>query len=210
MYRLSKNVKLAYFPVSDIVHIPDKWSLLRMVGKRTLSDKAQLKLEWIIFYHAVGKEHTNDTTAHFGITRKTLHKWLKRFDEKNLSSLEEKSRKPANTRKREISMLQEERVKKLRNKHKRWGKMKLQRRYLKVYGEYISSWKIQRVIEDNNLYFDKVVQQRKAKRQKQAQNHPKKRIVDFINKNRVNPPLACRYRYLYSNRRWISVPLNSN
>lgn len=186
MYHFSKNVKLAYFPVRNIVEIPDKWSLCRMVGKRTLSDKARLKLEWIIFYHTVGEEHTTSTAAHFGITRKTLHKWLTRFDEKNLLSLEEESRAPDNTRKKEITMFQEERVKKLRKKHLRWGKMKLQRRYLKVYGEYISSWKIQKVIEKNNLYFDKSAIQKANKKRKQAQKNPKKRITEFVKKDIVN------------------------
>ena len=47
----------------------------------------------------------------------------------------------------------------------RWGKMKLQRRYIKIYGTHISSWKIQRVIEDNNLYFDHVVQQKRERKE---------------------------------------------
>lgn len=182
----AKEISLAYFPVRNIVPIPDKWSLCRMVGKSTLSDKAQLKLEWIIFYYTVGGKHTNDTSLHFGITRKTLHKWLKRFDEKNLLSLEEESRAPLNTRKKEVTMRQEERIKKLRRKYLRWGKMKLQRRYVKIYGEYISSWKIQMVIEDNHLYFDKSAIQKQRNKAKQARKHPKKRIVDFIHKNRVN------------------------
>ncbi len=186
MYHYSKNVKLAYFPVKNIVNIPDRWTLLRMGGRRMLSDKAQLKLEWIIFYYTVGNKSTKNTSLHFGITRKTLHKWLKRYDEKNPYSLEEVSRAPLNTRQKEISMFQEERIKKLRCRHLRWGKMKLQRRYLREYGEYISSWKVQKVIEKNNLYFDKSAIQRLKKRRKQAQVNPKKRITDFIKKDIVN------------------------
>lgn len=181
-----KEANLAYFPVKNIVPIPDKWSLLRMVGKRTLSDKARLKLEWIIFYHTLGEEYAKGTATHFGIARKTLHKWLRRFDEKNLSSLEEESRAPDNTRKREISMLQEERIKKLRRKHLRWGKMKLQRRYIKIHKEYISSWKIQKVIEENNLYFDKRAIQKQRNKAKRAQKYPKRRITEFVKKNIVN------------------------
>lgn len=186
MYHFSKNVKLAYFPVKDIVYIPDKWGLLRMTGKRILSDKAKLKLEWIIFYHTSGDKNALKTAAHFGINPKTLHKWKGRFDEKNLLSLEEESRAPDNTRKREISALQEERIKKLRRKHLRWGKMKLKRRYLRIYHEYISSWKIQKVIEENNLYFDRSAMQKRVNKAKRARNHPKKRITEFLKKNTIN------------------------
>ena len=37
------------------VSVPDKWTLLRKLGQDKLSNRAQLKLEWIIFYHTVGK-----------------------------------------------------------------------------------------------------------------------------------------------------------
>jgi putative transposase len=186
MYHFSKNVRLAHFPVKNIVAIPDRWSLQRSIGKKTLSDKAQLKLEWIIFYHTYAKQNATDTAKHFAITRKTCHKWLKRYDERNLLTLEEESRVPVNTRRREIGMLQEERIKKLRRKHIRWGKMKLQRIYLKVYGEYVSSWKIQKVIEKNNIYFDKSIIRKQRNKAKQAQKNPKKRITQFIKKDAIN------------------------
>jgi transposase InsO family protein len=164
----------------------DKWQLYRSLGKDKLSFAAQLKLEWIIFYHTIGSKHVTQTAAHFGIARKTFYKWLKRFDEKNFLTLEEQSRAPERTRTREISFLQRERIRILRKKHLRWGKMKLQRRYLREYGEYISSWKIQKVIEEEHLYFDKVEQQRRAQRQKQAQIQQKKRITEFVKENKVN------------------------
>ena len=164
----------------------DRWMLFRNLGKDNLTLQAQLKLEWIIFYYTCGKKNALRTSKHFGINPKTFHKWKGRFNEKNLSSLEEHSRAPDNTRKKEVTMLQEERIKKLRNKHMRWGKMKLQRRYIKIYGTHISSWKIQRVIEDNNLYFDHVVQQKREKKRKRAQKNPKKRITGFEKKNIPN------------------------
>ena len=174
-----------YFKTKD-AFLPSRWGLLRSVGKDTLSAQAQLKLEWIIFYHTVSKENAAQTAAHFGICRKTFHKWLKRFDEKNLLTIEEESRAPKRTRQREINHLQRGRIRILRKKHLRWGKMKLQVRYKKEYGEYISSWKIQKVIEDEHLYFDKVKQQRQAKRQKQAQKQQKKRITEFVRENKIN------------------------
>jgi transposase InsO family protein len=175
-----------YFRTKDDLRISSKWNLLRSVGKDTLSAQAQLKLGWIIFYHTVSQKNATQTAIHFGVCRKTFHKWLKRFDERNLLMLEEESRAPEKTRQREISLLQRGRIRLLRKKHLRWGKMKLQVRYKKEYGEYISSWKIQKVIEQEHLYFNKVEQQKQAKRQKQAQIQQKKRVTQLVKENKVN------------------------
>jgi len=174
-----------YYSTKDNA-IPNKWHLLRLLAKEQINITAQLKLEWIIFYHTISDENAAQTARHFGISRKTFYKWLNRFNEKNLLTLEEKSRAPEKTRQREISLDQREKIRILRKKHLRWGKMKLQRRYLKEYGEYISSWKIQKVIEQEHLYFDKVKQQKQAKRQKQARKQQKKRIIDLVKEDKIN------------------------
>jgi transposase len=127
--------------------------------------KRSTKLEWIIFYYTICGKKKAPTARHFGITRKTLHKWLTRFDERHLISLEEQSRAPQKTRKRAITPEQRERIRKLRRRHIRWGKMKLQEQYHKQYGEKLSSWKFQVVIAEENLYYDKqTVMRNKAKR----------------------------------------------
>lgn len=177
--------KQAYFAQKPLPTI-DPWQYTRERGKKLLSKDAQLKLEWIIFYHTIGKKNASKTASHFGINPKTLHKWKKRFTERDLASLEEHSRAPVKTRTRQISPLQRERIRKLRREHIRWGKMKLRRRYLKIYGEEISSWKFQVVIREEDLYFDKVQHAKQQKRRKQAQKHPKKRITEFVKKNKVN------------------------
>ena len=174
-----------YFKGKDIPSI-DRWQLLRLRGRDILSEKAQLKLEWMIFYHTVGHADATVTARHFGISRKTFHKWYGRFDEKHLPSLEDVSTAPHKTRTREISFLQRERIKKLRRQHMYWGKMKLQRRYLLVYGEKISSWKIQKVIEEEKLYPDKSKHAKQQQRRKQAQKQQKQRITDFVKKNKVH------------------------
>ena len=167
-----------YFP------IPTKWQLFRALGKTQLSPHAQLKLEWIIFYHTVGRTKVTQTARHFGITRKTLHKWLARFDEKHLGSLEERSRAPEKTRTRTISPEQKTRIKHLRQAHLRWGKMKLQALYKAAYQEPISSWKIQMVIQDEQLYFDKKQTKKLRLKRKHAQH--KKRITQLTKKAQVH------------------------
>ena len=174
-----------YFEEIKIPDI-DRWTLLRLRGKDSLTDKAQLKLEWIIFYQTVGESNALKTASHFGINPKTLHKWKSRFNEKNLSTLEEVSRAPHKTRTRDISFIQRDRIRKLRKKHIKWGKMKLKRRYLLVHGEQISSWKFQKVIEEENLYFDKQKIKKQRNRKKQAQKQPKKRITEFVKEDKIN------------------------
>lgn len=166
--------------------VPDKWSLLRKIGREKLTPGAQLKLEWIIFYNTIGNKKAVPTARHFGINPKTLHKWLKRFDERRLETLEEVSRAPHRTRQREISHLQTIRIRKLRKAHLRWGKMKLKKQYKRDYGEEISSWKIQKVIESEQLYFDKVKHKKQQKRKKQAQKRVKQRITQFVKVHRVH------------------------
>ena len=180
------NQKHGYYLQGKPVHIPSKWELIRSVGRDTLSEKAQLKLEWIIFYHTAGNGKATSTAKHFGITRKTVHKWLSRFRENDLTTLEEKSRAPENIRQKELSFIQERRITQLRITHLRWRKMKLQRLYMKIHHEKISSWKIQRVIEEKKLYFDMVQIQKRKKRRKQAQKHKEKRITEFIKKKIQN------------------------
>jgi len=180
------NNKHAYYLQGNTVVVPKKWSLIRSVGKDKLSLSAQLKLEWIIFYNTVGKNNVTTTAKHFGISRKTLHKWINRFDEIRLESLEEEKRAPHKTRQRNISPLQLQRIIKLREAHLRWGKMKLQRRYLKEYGTVVSSWKIQKVIEEKNLYFDVKKHKKQQQMKKQAQTNPRKRITEFVKKHKVH------------------------
>ena len=147
----SSNDHLAYFK-SQSREFQNKWTRLRSIGKDTLSLKAQLKLEWIIFYYTIGEENASNTATHFGISRKTLHKWLKRFDERNLYTLEELPRVPYNTRTWEVTLVQESRIIALRKQYMQYGKNKLKRFYLKKYKEVISSWKISRVIKKHKLY----------------------------------------------------------
>ena len=152
-----------------------KWTLLRNLAKKTLTHQAQLKLEWIIFYYTQGGQNAKLTAQTFGVSRKTFHKWLSRFDETRLRTLEEHSKAPNNVRTRDISPWQESRIIKLRLAHIRWGKMKLQRLYIREHDEYISSWKIQKVIESRNLYHDK--QKAVKRRQKRLKGQPKNRIT---------------------------------
>ncbi len=143
-----------YFPSRPIVLLP-KWIRIRSIGRDILSSEAQLKLEWIIFYETVGNRDTTYTSSHFGITRKTLYKWLKRFGERNLKSLEEHSKRPTNVRQWMVTRVEEERVITIRKQNMEFGKMKLKTIYKRDYKCDISTWKIERIIRKYNLFPEK-------------------------------------------------------
>lgn len=168
-----------YFPSKPII-LSDKWVRLRRIGQRELSPQAQLKLEWMIFYFTIAGREATKTAGHFGISRKTLRKWLGRFDETNLKSLEEKSRRPDHVRTWTVTPQEEERVVALRQQHLKWGKQKLQRVYRKIYpGESISAHKIQRVINVHKLYPEP---DQREKRQQQSRRRGNKTYIHTLDK----------------------------
>ena len=154
---------------------------MRKVGQKTLSTSAQLRLEWIIFYFTVGKKHAMNTARHFGINSKTLHKYLGRFDETDLKTLEERSRAPLHVRQPTITRTEEDRITELRNQTKRIrGKKKLQRYYQNKYQVKISTHKIQQTINKFDLYPDKVDRQLQIRKQnRQKKNQSKVRMHQF-------------------------------
>lgn len=168
-----KDWRFYYFK-SRPIKIPDKWILLRSIGKDSLSKKAQEKLEWIIFYETLGQRNAIYTASYFGINPKTLHKWLGRFNEKNLTSLEEKSRRPVKTRGWTISKEEESNIIVLRKENMEYGKLKLKKLYKDEYHRNISTWRIERVIRKYNLYPDKLKHNYLVEKRKKSK--PKIRI----------------------------------
>lgn len=155
---------------------------LRKIGQKSLSSPALLRLEWLIFYQTVGKRNAAFTSRHFGISRKTLHKWLKRFKESHLKGLEDQPKTPLHKRTWMISPEQVERVIDLRKRYPKYGKKKLRIKSCQKYQEEISTWKIERVIRRHQLYFDKQEHQLKLKRQKARIRKPKIRIKELMTK----------------------------
>ena len=118
-----------------------------------LSDKAKLRLEWIIFYRTVGTHNATITAHHFGIARSKFSYWRSRFTEQNLHRLEDLPPIPKTQRAWQPDPVILKRMIELRNGTKRlWGKMKLQALYRTTYSEPISSWQFQRCIKEFNLY----------------------------------------------------------
>ena len=171
-------MKIGYrlVPAVPRVLLDDAARWRRQAESRGLSKGARARLEWFIWHEGHG-ENASLTARHFGISRKTFWIWEKRFDQKSLSTLEEKSRAPHHVRQKEITPEEEGRVVALRRAHMRWGKMKLERLYLNTYGTTISSWKVQYTIEKYALYFHPV---RNARTQaRRSRSKEKKRITEL-------------------------------
>lgn len=157
----------------------DHWRAL--ANYWNISGKAKERLEWIIFYHTVGKYNSKFTSKYFSISRKTFWKWKKRFNPELIQSLEEKSKAPKAKRAWQVTSLEERRVIDLRKLHIKYGKRKLKVLYQDLYKQNISTWKIERVIRKHSLYPDITEHKRKVKNLKRKGLKPKIRINQFKN-----------------------------
>lgn len=178
----SKDWSFYYFR-SKPIHIPQKWRLIRNVGKSQLSKKAQEKLEWIIFYQTISSNNVKATAGYFGISPKTVYKWLKRFNERNLSSLEEESKRPRKTRGWMVTLEEESNIKNLRKRNIEYGKKKLKVLYQKEYGKNISTWKIERVIRKHNLYPEPIKHEYRIEKKRKSRLKLRIHEVNNIVKN---------------------------
>jgi len=188
----------------------DRWR--RMAQSLNLSQGARLRIEWIIWYETKGKLNTSLTCRRFGIARKTFYHWLGRFDEKNLYTLEEKSRAPKRTRRKEYTPTQYDRIVRLRKEHIRWGKMKLLVLYRELYPDdtAISSWKIQCIIERSGIYYSPM-KQAKINR-KRVRSVRRKKITDLKQK-RLSGFLLCLDTiviYWKSRKRYILTAIDKH
>lgn len=142
-----------YYLKPKPIQVLSRYDLWRGSAKiERLSTKACLRLEWIIFYYAASKENAVLTSKHFGISRSIFYFWFSRFDETRLETLEDKSSKPNNPRRWTPDPDTLAKMIRLRKQYIHWGKLKLAVVYQNLYGEKISSWQFQRIIEEFKLY----------------------------------------------------------
>lgn len=159
---------------TDLLPSHERWRKQANLAK--LSPEGRLRLEWIIHAELCG--NVAKTCRHFGIGSSVFYKWKKVFDPSHIQSLQSRSRAPANRRGRRGISYMDMRVVKLRKKYPYFGKMKIACIYRNTYGQDITSWYVQRVIEEYGLYFIK-----KKRHWTQNKNSiVKKRITEFKEK----------------------------
>ena len=96
----------------------------RIARVPVLSKRAKQRLSWIDWYHRHGK-NARQTCRHFGISPDTFYTWYRRYDPRNLHSLEDRSRKPHRVRQPMTPSPLIGRMKALREQYPRWGEDKL-------------------------------------------------------------------------------------
>ena len=69
----------------------DRWRAVGRVLK--LSKESLCRLEWMIFYETKATKNVALVCRHFGISKSVFYKWLDKFDESNLRTLETTSRR---------------------------------------------------------------------------------------------------------------------
>jgi transposase InsO family protein len=78
-------------------------------------------LDW----HRAHGGNVSLTARHFGYSRPTVYRWLRRFDRHRLETLENRSSRPARRRRPTWTLGQYAAVRGLREQYPRWGKAKL-------------------------------------------------------------------------------------
>jgi len=73
----------------------------------------------MVFYYTVARGNVTLTAQHFGISRKTFYKWLKRFESSkyDVHSLADQCKAPCHKRNWEVTFIQEVRIRRLRKRY---------------------------------------------------------------------------------------------
>lgn len=143
-----------------------------------LSKPARLRLEWIIYYHQ--KQSAALTLRHFGLSGKVFYYWLHRFDELDLTSLEDRSRRPHSLRTKQYTALEATRMQQLHTDHPTLGREKLRILYAERYGTEISSWHARCIMRDYGLFAVRAV--RNIWQKARPKGEPKKRLTELERK----------------------------
>lgn len=134
-----------------------------------LSDKAKQRIKVIDWLRA----HDNNislTARHFGLDRETVRTWLKRFNQSGVLGLNDRSRRPKNTRRPITDWKTVEEIVRVRKEYPAWSKYKIQ----SILGRkdiIVSASTVGRVLKRKGLINAKV-----SRKRSRAAKHPRKRF----------------------------------
>lgn len=146
--------------------LPGAVSIARLASRTMgLTAKAKRRLRLLDWHRSHG-QNVSLTARHFGIQRRMLREWIKRFKLLGAIGLNDRSRRPAHIRQSTTSREIESAIVNTRRKYPVWSKYKIQA-YL---GLSISPSTVGRILKRKGLISIKASKQRR-----QAALHPKKR-----------------------------------
>jgi len=135
----------------------------------SLTERAKYKLK-ILDWHRAHGSNNSLTARHFGISRMTLYRWIKRFKRYGITGLNEESRKPKQLRRPTTSWNTVIRIVQLRKQYPVWSKYKL-RALLSREGILVSVSTVGRVLKRRGLINLKI-----SKKRRKAALRPKARF----------------------------------
>jgi transposase InsO family protein len=124
-----------------------------------LTERAKFKIK-VLDWHRKYGNNVSLTARHFGLGRMTMHRWLKEIKHYGPIGLNEKSRRPKNTRKTTTSWNIVIRIVQLRKQYPAWSKYKI-KALLRREDIYVSASTIGRVLKRRGLIDKKVSRKRK-------------------------------------------------
>ena len=127
------------------IHQSQDWTWIhRPADKRRLGRGARARLTMLEWHQEHGG-NVSLTSRRFGVSRPTLYRWLRRYRQGGLASLEDRSHRPHQVRRPRWTPSELELVLDLRQSYPRWGKHKL-RVLLARKGMTLSSSAIGRIL----------------------------------------------------------------
>ncbi|MEO6349547.1 MAG: helix-turn-helix domain-containing protein [Candidatus Limnocylindrales bacterium] len=121
------NRRLRMAGVGQLRTVGDRryWQLVRQVPRAlSLSARAKARLAMLDWHFRHGR-CVALTADHFGYSRPTVYRWLARYDANMLTTLEDRSSRPARHRRPTWTLAQIEAVRLVRERYPCWGKAKL-------------------------------------------------------------------------------------
>jgi transposase InsO family protein len=140
--------------------LPKATSIARsafLAGK--LTERAKYKIK-VLDWHRTHGNNNSLTARHFGISRMTLYRWLKRLKQYGIIGLNERSRKPKKVRQPTTSWEIVSKIVQLRKQYPTWSKYKIRVVLIKE-GIQVSASTIGRILKKQGLINQKISQQRK-------------------------------------------------
>jgi transposase len=107
------------------------------------------RLEWI--EHYLKTKNISKTCKHFGISRNTLYKWLKRYQKEGVEGLYDKPRTPKNTRKPTLRNKYKDEIIKIKKENPKWSREKISAYLQKERNIKVSPSTVYRVLKENGL-----------------------------------------------------------
>ena len=169
--------------------LPGAESIARWMARTNISEEAKSRLKILDWFRS--HEHNISLTArHLGLERKTVRRWLKRFQTRGLLGLNSESRRPRRFRHPTTPWQVVQGVVDLRNQYPAWSKYKIMT-MLAQKGMSISASTVGRILKRKGLIDKKV-----TRRRRKAALHPKARFPHGLKISRPGDLIQVDTKYI--------------